>query len=77
MAPYRDIDNFIDTVHKTYPEVNIEVIPYSGENTTTYLQNMLAADDLPDVCTMTFYNPAAMVVSDRLIDLSGYDFTDN
>lgn len=30
MAPYRDIDNFIDTVHKTYPEVNIEVIPDSG-----------------------------------------------
>ena len=30
MAPYRDADNFIDTVHKTYPEVNIEVIPYSG-----------------------------------------------
>lgn len=77
MAPYRDIDNFIDTVHKTYPEVNIEVIPYSGVNTTTYLQNMLAADDLPDVCTMTFYNPAAMDVSDRMIDLSGYDFTDN
>ena len=46
MAPYRDIDNFIDTVHKTYPEVNIEVIPYSGVNTTTYLKNMLAADDL-------------------------------
>ena len=77
MAPYRDIDNFIDTVHKTYPEVNIEVIPYSGVNTTTYLKNMLAADDLPDVCTMTFYNPAAMDVSDRMIDLSGYDFTDN
>lgn len=77
MAPYRDIDNFIDTVHKTYPEVNIEVIPYSGVNTTTYLKNMLAADDLPDVCTMTFYNPATLDVSDRLIDLSGYDFTDN
>ena len=77
MAPYRDIDNFIDTVHKTYPEVNIEVIPYSGENTTTYLQNMLAADDLPDVCTMTLYNPEMLDVSDRLIDLSGYDFTDN
>ncbi|MEI3406138.1 MAG: hypothetical protein V8Q79_06045 [Christensenellales bacterium] len=75
-APYRDIDNFIDTVHKTYPEVNIEVIPYSGENTTTYLQNTLAADDLPDVCTMTLYNPAMLDVSDRLIDLLGYDFTD-
>lgn len=39
MAPYLDVDKFIDEVHKTYPEVNIEVIPYSGANTTTYLQD--------------------------------------
>ncbi len=47
MAPYLEVDSFIEEVHKTYPEVNLEVITYSGSNTTTYLQNMLEADDLP------------------------------
>ena len=45
MAPYLDVDKFIDEVHKTYPEVNIEVIPYSGANTTTYLQRFLGTLD--------------------------------
>lgn len=45
MAPYLDVDKFIDEVHKTYPEVNIEVIPYSGANTTTYLQRFLGRLD--------------------------------
>ena len=40
-APYLDVDSFIEEVHKTYPEVHLEVVPYSGANTTTYLQNML------------------------------------
>ena len=77
MAPYLEVDSFIEEVHKTYPEVNLEVITYSGANTTTYLQNMLEADDLPDICTQTFYKPDVVDVSDKMIDLSGYDFTDN
>ena len=77
MAPYLDVDSFIEEVHKTYPEVNLEVITYSGSNTTTYLQNMLEADDLPDICTQTYYKPDVVDVSDKMIDLSGYDFTDN
>lgn len=77
MAPYLDIDSFIEEVHKTYPEIELEVVPYSGANTTTYLQNMLEADDLPDICTQTFYKPDVVDVSDKMIDLSRYDFTDN
>ncbi len=38
---------------------------------------MLEADDLPDICTQTFYKPDVVDVSDKMIDLSGYDFTDN
>ena len=38
---------------------------------------MLAADDLPDICTQTIYDPNIDDVSDRMIDLAGYDFTDN
>ena len=51
MAPYKEVEAFIEQVHSVYPEVNMEVVPYSGDNTTTCLQNMFAAGDLPDVCT--------------------------
>ena len=40
MAPYKEIEAFIEQVHSVYPEVNIEVVPYSGDNTTTCLQNI-------------------------------------
>ena len=43
MAPYKEIEAFIEQVHSVYPEVNIKVVPYSGDNTTTCLQNMFAA----------------------------------
>ena len=77
MAPYKEVEAFIEQVHKVYPEVNMEIVPYSGDNTTTCLQNMFAAGDLPDVCTLTYYDPQIDLVSDKLLDLSGYDFTDN
>ena len=71
MAPYKEVEAFIEQVHSVYPEVNIEVVPYSGDNTTTCLQNMFAAGDLPDVCTLTYYDPQLDLVSDKLLDLSG------
>ena len=77
MAPYLEVEAFIEQVHSVYPEVNIEVVPYSGDNTTTCLQNMFAAGDLPDICTLSVYNPMTDLVSNKLLDLSGYDFTDN
>lgn len=77
MAPYMEEEAFIEQVHSVYPEVNIEIVPYSGDNTTTCLQNMFEANDLPDICTLTVYDPITYHVSDKLLDLSGYDFTDN
>ena len=77
MAPYMEEEAFIEQVHSVYPEVNIEIVPYSGDNTTTCLQNMFEANDLPDICTLTVYDPMTYHVSDKLLDLSGYDFTDN
>ena len=77
MAPYLNVEAFIDKVHSIYPEVNIEIVPYSGDNTTSCIQNMIEAHDLPDICTVTVYNPMTDDMSDQLIDLAGYDFTDN
>ena len=77
MAPYMDVDSFIEEVHKTYPEINLEVIPYSGANTTVYLNTILKENDLPDICTLTLYDPDQLDLSDKMLDLSGYAFTDN
>ncbi|WP_294785295.1 extracellular solute-binding protein [uncultured Eubacterium sp.] len=77
LAPFLDCDRLAELVHEKYPEVNLEILSYSGANTTQYLQNMLAADDLPDICTQTVYDPNVSDLSDKMIDLSGYDFTDN
>lgn len=77
LAPYLECDRLADLVHEKYPEVNLEILSYSGANTTQYLQNMLAADDLPDICTQTVYDQNINDMSDKMIDLSSYDFTDN
>ena len=31
MAPYKEVEAFIEQVHSVYPEVNIEIVPYSGD----------------------------------------------
>ena len=77
LATFLDCDRLAELVHEKYPEVNLEILCYSGANTTQYLQNMLAADDLPDICTQTVYDPNINDMSDKMIDLSSYDFTDN
>ena len=77
MAPYMEVDSFIEEVHKTYPEVEIEVVPYSDANTTVYLNTILEENDLPNICTLSLYDPELQDLSDRMLDLSGYAFTDH
>lgn len=74
---FPDIDNFIDKVHETYPEINFEVIPYYGNNTTAYLHAQLESGDMPDIYLASVYAPERQDLSDKLIDLSGYSFTNN
>lgn len=74
---FPDIDSFIDKVHETYPEINIEVIPYYGNNTTAYLHAQLESGDMPDIYLASVYAPERQDLSDKLIDLSGYSFTNN
>ena len=76
-APYQNMSPFIDKVHEKYPEINIEVVPYCGSNTTAWVKAMLKADEMTDIYFTTFYSAQNEDVSDRLLDLSGYDFTDN
>ena len=77
MSPFRNMSAFINEVHKIYPEINLEVIPYSGKNYTAYVRAQLRAGDMPDIYCATYYVPERDEVSDKLIDMSGYGFTDH
>lgn len=76
-SPFRNMSAFIDVVHEKYPEICIEVIPYSGKNYTAYVQAQLRVGDMPDIYCTTYYQPGRDRMDDKLIDLSGYAFTDN
>ena len=74
-ASMENLDHFIALVHETYPEINLKVIPYSGANYSAYCKAQLIANDMPDIYCARVYAPGEVDLSDRLIDLSGYDFT--
>ena len=76
-TPFRDVNAFIEVVHKYYPEINFEVIPYAGANGTAFMQAQLRSGELPDVYTTSVYTPGQFDSADKLMDLSGYDFTNN
>ena len=75
-SPFRNMSAFIEVVHEQYPEINIEVIPYSGQNYTAYVTAQLETGDMPDLYCTTYYTPGSQKVDDKLIDMSGYAFTD-
>ena len=74
-VPYRNITTFVDMVHEQYPEINLELIPYNGANMTTYLTDELRSGDMPDIYFTTNYVPGRFDLSEHLIDLSSYSFT--
>lgn len=76
-APYRNISAFMDLLKEKYPEIRLKVIPYNGGNMSAFVQNQLKANDMPDIYFTTVYMPGLEDLSDRLIDMSGYDFTGN
>lgn len=77
LSPFRNISAFIDLVQEKYPEINLEVIPYSGANMTAYLQARLRSGDMTDIFCTTVYLPGLEDLSDKLLDLSGYPFSGN
>lgn len=74
VSPYKNMSAFIDMVRKEYPEINLEVIPYAGANYTAYVEAQLESGDMPDIYCTKVYLPGMLDLSDKLIDLSGYDF---
>lgn len=76
-APYRNMSAFYDLVHEKYPEINLEIEPYNGYNMTSYVLDMRQAGEIPDIYFTTYYNPGRYDDENDLLDLSGYEFTDN
>lgn len=76
-APYRNMSNFYDLVKEKYPEVNLDITPYNGQDMTNYYQDMRKAGELPDIYFSTIYSPGRYDDAADLLDLSGYDFTGN
>ncbi|WP_455501963.1 extracellular solute-binding protein [Gemmiger sp.] len=76
-APYRNAATFYDLVHEKYPEVNLEITPYNGQNMTSYYRDMRESGNMPDIYISTIYFPGRTDDAADLLDLSGYDFTGN
>ncbi|MBU5678992.1 ABC transporter substrate-binding protein [Blautia sp. MSJ-9] len=74
-APYRNMSTFVDIVKEKYPEINLEVIPYNGQNTSTYMLDMRKTGEMPDIYFTTYYLPGRYDDKADFLDLSGYDFT--
>ncbi len=73
-----DIDRLRSIVHEKYPEIVIEIIPYSGRNWSRFTCDQMITGDMPDIYNTTYpwlNHPEEMKAN--LMDLSTYAFTDN
>ena len=77
MLPFKNITEFMKAFSAKYPEINLEIIPYTGQNTTALVQDQMIAGELPDIYFTTAYAPGTAHITENLMDLSGYGFTDN
>ena len=75
--PDRSMGAFVDLVHEKYPEINLEIIPYSGDNKSIYLASQLKVGDIPDIYFSNIYSNGQEEVRENLMDLSSYSFTNN
>ena len=76
MVIYQDVEGFRDLVHEKYPEINLQFEVYNGTNATEFLTESLYAGEATDIVLRTAYMPELEDLSDTLLDLSGYAFTD-
>lgn len=74
LSSFKNMSAFMNLVKEKYPEINLEIIPYSGGNYTAYVESQLVTGDMPDIYSTKAYSPGQMDLSDKLIDLSGYNF---
>ena len=74
-APYQNMTTFYQLVKDKYPEINLEIIPYNGLNTTSYMTDMRASGQMTDIFFNSYYTPGRYDDAGDFLDLAGYDFT--
>lgn len=76
-APHRNMTAFAELVHEKYPEVNLEIIPYNGQNASNYMKDMRLSGEMTDIYFTTFYTPGRYNDADSFLDMAAFDFTNN
>ena len=71
----RDYTKLMEIVHETYPEINLQIEPYKGRNTSAYMKKQLVTGIMPDIYTST-QEWDAELLQENLVDLSKYAVTD-
>lgn len=71
----RDYTALMELVHETYPEINLQIEPYKGRNTSAYMKKQLVTGIIPDIYTST-QEWDAELLQENLADLSKYAVTD-
>ena len=71
----RDYTTFLELLHTSYPEINVQFEPYHGQNTSAYMLKQLESGCVPDIYTSTYAWDGSLQ-AEHLIDLSQYSVTD-
>ena len=53
MSANKDDSGFIEYVKSVYPEIDIQIVPYRGANTTQYMFDQLHTGHMPDIYSTT------------------------
>ena len=75
MDANRDYTALMELVHQKYPEINLQIQPYKGRNTTAYMKKQLATDHQPDIYNTTQVWDSALQ-QEHLLDLAPYTVTE-
>ena len=75
MDANRDYTQLMELVHQKYPEIQLEVQPYRGRNTSAYMKRQLESDHLPDIYNTTQVWDDSLQ-QEHLLDLAKYSVTD-
>lgn len=75
MDANRDYTQLMELVHQKYPEIQLQIMPYRGRNTSAYMKKQLESDHLPDIYNTTQVWDDSLQ-AEHLLDLAKYPVTD-
>lgn len=69
-------EEFVDALHEVYPEIDLQIVSYAGNNGSGYARYSMEMDDMTDIhiTTQPFHKE---LMAERFVDLSNYDFMNN